>query len=90
MDATSGWAAVWWGAGIAVLLLVVIPLVLVLSMRLLKVLFEVRRYSDDILTHGLGIASALESVPALVETRDLVSTIRPKLEGHARTLESLL
>ncbi len=70
--------ALWWIAN-AVGLLVVIPLVIVLANKLIRVLLEIRRHADDILTHGVLLTANLEPVPALLETRDLVGVAT----GHA-------
>jgi integral membrane sensor domain MASE1 len=68
----------WWIAN-AIGLFVVIPLVLLLSSRVLKVATQISHYADDILEHGVGITAALEPLPALNETAALARTAT----GHA-------
>ena len=65
----------WW-VGNALLLLVVVPVVLLLANRVLRPAGEIRRYADDILEHGVGLTANLDPVPAIADTRDLVSTAK--------------
>ena len=53
------------GLGAAVLLLALLH-------RVLKPLLESKRYADDILAAGLGIARNLDGADELVRTRDLL------------------
>lgn len=62
----------WW-IGNAVLLLVVVPVVLLLANRVIRPATEIERYADDILEHGVNLTVNLEPVPAVADTRDLVS-----------------
>ncbi|MDQ3620269.1 MAG: hypothetical protein M3391_09105 [Actinomycetota bacterium] len=90
MDATSGAAAAWWWLGLVVLFFVVAPLVVILAQRLAKVIVEIKRYSEDVLAHGLGITTNLAPVPALIETRDLVKSAGPKLAGYVGSVDRIL
>ncbi len=90
MDAASGAAAVWWGIGIALLVLVVIPVVLWLLFLLRRDLREIRFYADDILEHGVAITGNLDPVPALVETRELVATITAGFGGYVGLVARIL
>lgn len=63
----------------ALLLLLVVPLILLLANRVIRPAVEISRYADDILEHGVGIAANLDPVPALIDTRDLVTVAK----GHA-------
>jgi len=74
MDAASGAAAVWWVIGIALLVLVVIPLVLALLFKVRRDIAEIGASADDILAHGVEVTRNLDPVPALVDTRELVET----------------
>lgn len=60
----------WW-IGNALLLLVVVPVVWALASRVLRPAQEVRRYAEQIAAHTGGIATGLEPLPALAETRSL-------------------
>lgn len=68
----------WW-IGNAVLAFVVVPLVVLLANRVIRVATEVRRYADDVLVHGVGLSQNLVPVPALAGTRDLIGVAT----GHA-------
>lgn len=65
----------WW-IGNLVLLLVVVPVVLLLANRVLRPALEIQRYADDILEHGVGLTENLAPVPAVADTRDLVSAAK--------------
>ncbi len=65
----------WW-VGNAVLLVVVVPIVLLLANRVLRPAIEIRRYAADISDHGAALARNLEPVPAVADTRDLVSAAK--------------
>lgn len=81
---------VWWWIGNALLLLVVIPLVVVLANRLVARTEEVRNYTADALTHGLGITANLDPIPALADTVGLVSAARDAAARYAGAVGSLL
>lgn len=76
---SKGWPVVWWWIGNALLALIVVPLVVVLANRVIANAKEISRYADDILLHGVGLAGALDPVPALHDTGALVRTAT----GHA-------
>ena len=65
----------WW-IGNAVLLLVVVPVVLLLANRVIRPALEIKRYADDILEHAVGLSKNLEPLPAVADTRDLVSAAK--------------
>lgn len=65
----------WWVAN-ALLLFVVAPLILLLGNRVLRPAVEIERYAEDILEHGVLLSANLDPLPAIAETRDLVSTAR--------------
>ncbi len=90
MDATGGAASVWWWIGLVVLYLVVIPLVVHLAENIRRRVLEIKRYSDDVVEHGTAIVRNLEPVPALVETRELISRITKGLGGYLGSVDKLL
>ena len=65
----------WW-IGNAVLLLAVVPVVLLLANRVMRPALEIKRYADDILEHAVGLDKNLEPLPAVADTRDLVSAAK--------------
>ncbi len=74
----------------AVGLLVVAPLVVVLATRVIRPARECARYADDILVHGVGITAALEPVPALATTRQLVGEVTANAVGYVGALRRLV
>ena len=78
--------ALWW-IGNAVLLLVVVPLVVALATQIIRLLYEVNRYAEDILEHGVGITANLEPVPALLDTRDLVDDVADEATRYVTGLD---
>lgn len=65
----------WW-LGNAALLLVIVPTVLLLANRVMRPALEIKRYAADIDVNGATLASHLEPVPAVADTRDLVSAAK--------------
>lgn len=89
--AVSGGAAVLWWLALALVVLVVIPAVLLVASQIVQVLREIRRYSDDILEHGIGVAGALDPLPELDRTRALSAEVEAGFgrvaTGLARVLD---
>lgn len=73
----------------AVGLLVVAPLVVVLASYVVRPALECARYADDILEHGVGITAAVEPVPALLTTRQLVGEVTGKAVAYVGALRTL-
>ena len=71
-----GWAV---GTGV---FLVSLPVVLMLLNRVLRPLREIKRYADDVLEAGLGIARNLDGLDEAVTTRDLATAL-PRLAPPA-------
>ncbi len=74
----------------AVGLLVVAPLVILLALNVIRPALECARYADDILEHGVGITVALEPVPALVRTRELVAEVTRHAVAYVGALRRLV
>jgi hypothetical protein len=85
----TGAAALWW-LGLAVVVLVVVPVVLLLARDIIRALSEIRRYSEDILEHGVGLAGNLDPVPELERTRDLSRAVGTEFGQLAAGLKRLL
>ncbi|MBW3664707.1 MAG: hypothetical protein KY469_16535 [Actinobacteria bacterium] len=66
-------ATVWW-LGLLVVLAVVLAIAY-LAHQVTRNVAEIRRYSQDILEHGVGLAGELDPVPLLGRTRELVVTV---------------
>ncbi len=70
----TGMAVLWW-AGLALVVLVVVPVVLFLAREIIVALREIQLYAEDIRHHGGGIATALEPVGELERTRALATDV---------------
>ncbi len=70
-------------------LLVVAPLVVALASYVIRPALESARYADDILVHGVGISAALEPVPALLTTRELVGSVTENAVAYVGALRRL-
>lgn len=64
----------WWVYS-ALVFVVVTPIVAFLAVRIVRTALEILRYADEIRTHGGGIVTALEPLPALSHTVELVAEI---------------
>lgn len=64
----------WWIGNVALLALV--PVVLLLANRVIRPASEIERYAEDILEHGVNLTANLAPVPAIADTRDLVSAAK--------------
>ncbi len=71
-------------------LLVVAPLVVALASYVIRPALECARYADDILTHGVGITAAVEPVPALLSTRELVGEVAANAVAYVGALRRLV
>lgn len=76
----------WW-IGNAALLLVVAPLVVALATRIIRLLYEVHRYAEGILEHGVGLAGNLDPVPELVRTRELTDDVADAATRYVTALD---
>jgi hypothetical protein len=57
-----------WGATLAIITFVVVPLALYLLQRTLKAARSIERYARESLTAGVGIATNTSAIPALEQT----------------------
>jgi hypothetical protein len=74
----------------AIGLLVVAPLVVALASYVIRPALESARYADDILEHGVGITKALEPVPALLTTREIVADVTHNAVVYVGALRRLV
>lgn len=70
-------------------LLVIAPLVVLLASYVIRPALESARYADDILVHGVGISAALEPVPALLTTRELVGEVTEHAVAYVGALRRM-
>lgn len=66
-------ASAWW-LGLLVVLAVVLAIAY-LAHQVVRNIAEIRRYSQDILEHGVGLAGELDPVPLLGRTQELVVAV---------------
>jgi len=74
----------------AVGLLVVAPVVVLLASYVIRPARECLRYADDILEHGVGVTVALEPVPALITTAEIVEAVTLNAVAYLGALRSLV
>ena len=79
----------WWIAN-ALALLVIVPVVILLANRVVRPAVEIQRYADDILEHGVGLTVNLEPVPALLDTRALVSEVTANAVRYVTALAPIV
>jgi hypothetical protein len=78
----------WWIGN--VVLLAAVLLAALLAHRVIVQAMEIRRYADDILVHGVGLAGTLDPVPALAETADLVAAVADRAGAYVGALDRRL
>jgi hypothetical protein len=74
----------------AIGLFVVAPVVVALASYVIRPALEAARYADDILEHGVGITAAVEPVPALLTTCELVGDVTEHAVGYVTALRRLV
>lgn len=79
----------WW-IGNILLIAVVAPTCLYFLNRVLRPIFEIRAYADDILDHGVKLTAALDAVPKLFRTRELTSAARQGVSRYGNALQRIL
>ncbi len=80
----------WWWIGNILLLAVVIPVVILLLNRVIRPVFEIKSYADDILDNGVKLTGTLDAVPRLGKTRELTGAARQNVGRYGSALERLL
>ena len=83
---------VWWTT-LLVVIIVIVPLAIGLLHRTLRAALSIRRYLNEMLTAGVGIAGNTSSIPALKDTitvgAGMVETAG-RLEEHSGTIAQVL
>ncbi len=78
----------WWIGNLA-LLLVVVPLVVILANRLIRLTMEIRHYADDILEHGVALTGTLDAVPKLAHPKELTGAARQLVGRYGAALSTI-
>ena len=81
--------ALWW-LGNLVLIAVVAPVCLLFLNRVLRPIFEIRNYVDDILDHGVKLTGTLDCVPTLIRSCELTGSARLNVTRYGLALARLL
>ena len=76
-------ALAWIGLALGV---VVLGVVVGLLNRIVRPALEIKRYADDILAHGIGIARNLDGVDEAVRTRELATAVPALAVAYLRKL----
>ncbi|MGH9186543.1 MAG: hypothetical protein ACRD0U_12125 [Acidimicrobiales bacterium] len=69
---------------------VVIPAIVFYANRVVRPVFEIKKYADDVLEHGVGLTGELDAVPKLVETRTLAAVARARVTRYGAALGRVL
>lgn len=81
---------VWEWIGVIVGFVVVVPLLLFFLQRLLRPALAIKAVTDDILEHGVGLASTLDSVDALVTTEYLTAAAKVTAPRYVNAVGKVL
>ena len=76
-------ALAWIGLALGV---VVLGVVVGLLNRIVRPALEIKRYADDILAHGIGIARNLDGVDEAIRTRALATAVPALAVAYVRKL----
>jgi hypothetical protein len=82
-----------WLVTLIVVVAVVVPLAVLLLHRTLRAALGIRRYLDDMLVAGVGIAGHTASITALDDTIRVASTmvgVAGDIKAHSGTIVSVL
>lgn len=79
----------WW-IGNVVLAVAIIPLVLLLANRVMRPVYQINEYADDILVHGVALTGTLDAVPKLVKTKELTGAALGLTGRYGAALKRLL
>jgi len=82
-----------WAATLLVVVVVVVPLAVLLLHRTLRAAMSIRRYLDEMLAAGVGIAGNTASIKALDETIGVAGSmvqVAGDIKSHSGTIASVL
>ncbi len=82
-----------WAVTLLLVLVVIVPLAVVLLHRTLRAAMSIRRYLDEMLAAGVGIAGHTASIRALDETLGVAGTmvkVSGDIKSHSGTIATVL
>ena len=82
-----------WAATLALVVVVIVPLAVLLLHRTLRAALSIRRYLDEMLAAGVGIAGNTSAIPALDETISVAGTmveVAGSIKSHTGTIAQVL
>ena len=82
-----------WAVTLLVVVVVIVPLAIALLHRTLRAAISIRRYLDEMLVAGVGIAGNTASVKALDDTIGVAGAmlgVAGNLKSHSGTIASVL
>lgn len=82
-----------WLATLLVVVVVIVPLAIVLLHRTLRAAISIRRYLDEMLAAGVGIAGHTASIAALDETIQVAGAmvgVAGGIKSHSGTIATVL
>ncbi len=81
--------ALWW-IGNIIFVALIIPVVIMLLNRVLRPAAEIKKYTDDILEHGVILIASLDATEELLKTRDLVKEVGGGVGRYGAALDRIL
>ncbi len=82
-----------WAATLLLVLVVIVPLAVLLLHRTLRAAISIRRYLDEMLAAGVGIAGNTASIKALDDTIGVAVSmvgVAGNIKAHSGTIASVL
>lgn len=82
-----------WAATLLLVLIVIVPLAVALLQRTLRAAISIRRYLDEMLSAGVGIAGHTASIKALDDTVAVAGAmvgVAGNLKSHTGTIAEVL
>ena len=82
-----------WAATLLLVVVVIVPLAVLLLHRTLRAAISIRRYLDEMLAAGVGVAGNTASIAALDETISVAGAmveVAGNIKQHSATIASVL
>ena len=82
-----------WAATLLIVIVIIVPLAVLLLHRTLRAAMSIRRYLDEMLVAGVGIAGNTASIKALDDTLGVAGamvTVAGDIQSHSGTIATVL